>query len=372
MLQANFIVRFYKNDGHGNFIPDGNRFPPVIGNFSALEAADFDKDGDVDVFLGARTVPGNYGLPPRNYLFINDNGSWYDATSPSLGKIGLVTDAAWADVDSDGDADLIVVGDWMGITIFGNQEGKLDDGMTISNSNGWWNRVQAVDLDKDGDLDFVVGNWGLNTKFKASAARPVTMYVNDFDNNAKSEFIINWYPPLDSQAHPFAPKQELTSQLPALRKRILKYEDYARKTYDSLFSPDIRKRSISYHVNNLESAVLWNEGKGNFSLAALPLDAQVSPVFGIVADDLDGDGATDLWLGGNFYALKPQVGRHDASRGVFLKGMPGRSFVSQFPGLYVEGEVRDATVIPFRGTKRIMVARNNDKVLVFQKHKKSP
>jgi hypothetical protein len=198
------------------------------------------------------------------------------------------------------------------------------------------------------------------------------MYVNDFDDNGKSEFVINWYPPLDSQTYPFAPKQELTSQLPVLRKRILKYEDYARKTYDSLFSPDIRKRSIPYHVDYLESAILWNEGKGRFSLTALPREAQVSPVFGIVADDLDGDGAMDLWLGGNFYALKPQVGRHDASRGVFLKGMPGRSFVSQSPGLYMEGEVRDAIVIPFRETKRIMVARNNDKVLVFQKHEKSP
>jgi len=372
MGRANFIVRFYKNDGRGNFLRDPNGFPPVIGNFSTIEAEDVDKDGDIDVFLGARIVPGNYGLPPKSYLLRNDNGNWIDIAPPSLGNVGMVTDASWADVDSDGDKDLVVVGDWMAITLFRNEKGLFENNASVPLSKGWWNRIEASDLDHDGDVDFILGNWGLNTKFKASPARPVTMFVNDFDDNGKSEFIINWYPPLDSQAYPFAPKQELTSQLPAMRKRILKYEDYARKTYDSLFSAEIRKRSIAYEVNYLESAILWNEGNSNYTLAALPVEAQVSPVFGIVADDLDGDGKTDLWLGGNFYALKPQVGRHDASRGVYLKGTSGRSFLSEpaaQSGLHVEGEVRDAVILPSGTARRILVARNNAKVLVFQKKK---
>ncbi|MBA4053243.1 MAG: hypothetical protein C0490_00880, partial [Marivirga sp.] len=263
--------------------------------------------------------------------------------------------------------DLIVVGDWMAVNIFINDNGVIENNQTIPNSMGWWNRIEPADLDNDGDNDFILGNWGTNTKFKASPARPVTMYVNDFDGNGKSEFIINWYPPLDSTAYPFTTKSEITSQLPALRKSILRYADYANQTYDSLFSSDVRSRSIAYKVDYLSSAILWND-QNKFSLSALPPEAQVSPVFGIVADDLDADGIIDIWLGGNFYALKPQVGRHDASKGVYLKGVSKRSFVNQqHSGIYVRGEVRDAIIMRSAKSKQLFVARNNDRVLVFRK-----
>ena len=371
MPRINFMVRLYLNDGNGNFSPDPNAIPPVLGNFSILEAEDFDKDGDVDIFLGARNVPGNYGLPPHSYLLINDNGVWKDIAPPSLGNVGMVTDASWADVDSDGDKDLVVVGDWMAIHIFYNDNGIFQNETTIPNSNGWWNRIEAVDLDQDGDMDFVLGNWGLNTKFKASPARPLTMYVNDFDNNGKSECIINWYPPLDTIAYPFSTKPELTSQLPVLKKQILHYEDYGNKTYESLFSAEIRNNALKYEVNYLQSAILWNNS-GSFELEALPLEAQISPVFGIVADDIDEDGKKDIWLGGNFYELKPQVGRHNASRGVFLKGNGNRSFTFvpvRESGIKVEGEVRDAGIIQSNGSKDLIVGRNNAKVLLFEKRK---
>ncbi len=369
MPKMNFTIRAYMNDGKGNFSPAPPAIPHVIGNFSTLKAEDFDGDGDVDIFLGARNVPGNYGLPPHSYLLMNDNGVWRDIAPPSLGNIGMVTDAAWADVDGDGDKDLIVVGDWMAIHIFKNDNGTFQNEITIPNSSGWWNRIEAADLDGDGDMDFVVGNWGLNAKFKASSQRPLTMYVNDFDNNGKSEFIINWYPPLDSIAYPFATKAELTAQLPGLRKQILKYVDYGSKTYESLFPPEIRSNSLRYEANYLQSAILWNNN-GSFELQALPIEAQESPVFGIVADDLDGDGKTDIWLGGNFYALKPQAGRHNASKGVYLKGNGGRSFTYISPersGIRVEGEIRDAGVIQVSGSKHLLVGRNNAKVLLFKK-----
>jgi hypothetical protein len=369
--QINYIVRVYKNDGHGIFTGDPYSIPPVIGNFSTLEAEDFDKDGKKEVFLGARAVPGNYGLAPQSYLLKIKNGNWTDIAPASLGSIGMVTDAVWADADSDGDKDLVVVGDWMSIYIFSNDNGVLGSPVIIPGSKGWWTRIEAADLDKDGDTDFILGNWGLNTKFKASPAKPLTMYVNDFDNNGKSEFIINWYPPLDDIAHPFAQKPELIAQLPGLQKTVPTYKVYGNSTFDSLFRYDIRQKSIRYEVNYLENGLLWNDG-GKYTLSALPVEAQVSPVFGIVADDLDGDGSMDLWLGGNFYSLKPQVGRHDASRGVFLKGGTNRSFTYQpqpHDGFYVKGEVRDAVVIRSGQVKRILVARNNDKVLMFQKRK---
>ncbi len=365
--RAYFTIRYYKNDGNGNFTIVPGFLPQVIGNFSTLEADDYDKDGDMDVFLGARCVPGNYGLPPQSYLLNNDNGTWMNVAPPALGNIGLVTDAAWADADSDGDKDLIVVGDWMAVNIFINDNGVIEKNQVIPNSTGWWNRVESTDLDQDGDTDFILGNWGLNTKFMATSRRPLTMFVNDFDGNGKSEFVINWYPPNDTIAYPFATKGELVSQLPALRKSILKYKDYENKTYDSLFSAEVRNRSIAYKAEYLSSAVLWND-QNKFSLEALPLEAQVSPVFAIVADDFDKDGSVDIWLGGNIYALKPQVGRYDAGRGVFLKGGADKRFVARkHTGIYVTGEVRDAKIIKASGRDLLIVARNNAAVMAFEK-----
>lgn len=372
MPRSNFLVRLYINDGTGKLTPNPAASPPALGNFSTLKVADIDGDGDDDLFLGARNVPGNYGLPPRSFLIRNDQGTWADITPPPLANIGMVTDASWADTDKDGDNDLVVVGDWMAVTIFQNDNGSFANKNAIGNSNGWWNRIQGADLDKDGDIDFVLGNWGLNTKFKAAAEKPLTMYVNDFDNNGKSEFIINWYPPMEATTFPFPTKPELTSQLPALRKQIQRYEDYGNKTYDSLFSDDIRSRSLRYDANYLQTSILWNNG-GSFELVPLPVEAQFSPVFAIAADDLDGDGNMDIWLGGNFYALKPQVGRHNASKGVYLKGTGGRSFTYFSPnasGIRVEGEVRDAAVVNLNGTKHLIIGRNNAPVLLFTKRNK--
>ena len=342
-----FILRYFENDGRGNLRVDNTNIPQVVGNFSCIKAADVDGDGDQDMFLGGRNVPGNYGLPPRSFLFLNDQGKWRDATSESLAGAGMVTDAIFADIDQDQDQDLIVVGDWTAVQIFTNENGSLNLSKSIPNSEGWWRSIQAADLDNDGDQDFVLGNWGTNSKFQASAGRPLTMYVNDFDQNKKSEFILNWYAPLDQKAYPFATKMDITEQLPGLRKQILKYEAYANETYETLFPQEIRQRALTYKAVYLKSAILWNDQPA-LQLQALPPAAQMAPTYAIIADDLNKDGFTDIWLGGNFYALKPQVGRLNASRGVFLAGNGSRTFTPiphQQSGIIVEGEVRGATTV---------------------------
>ena len=363
-----FILRYFINDGKGNLTVNNASIPQVVGNFSCIEVTDMDGDGDDDMFLGSRAVPGNYGLPPRSYLFLNDNASWRNTTPESVAGLGMVTDASWSDIDGDNDPDLIVVGDWMEVHVFTNEGGQLISTNKIGNSSGWWTRVEPSDLDGDGDMDFVLGNWGTNSKFSASPTRPLSMYVNDFDQNNKSEFVINWYAPLDNRPYPFATKMELTQQLPNLRKKALRYEDYAHQTYESLFEAEIRQNSIQYSASNLHSSILWNDD-GVFSLKSLPVEAQVSPVFGIAVHDFDSDGKKDILLGGNFYALKPQVGRMDASKGLLLRGEDGREYssvVASESGVFIRGEVRDIALVSSAGGHKVAVARNNDSLLLFQ------
>ncbi|NND05017.1 MAG: VCBS repeat-containing protein [Saprospiraceae bacterium] len=364
-----YTLRYYQNDGKGNLTADQEAAPKMVGNFSCLEANDYDGDGDMDLFLGAQIVPGNYGLPPRSFLLENENGKWQDVSPEALAGAGMVTDATWTDIDGDQDQDLIIVGDWSNVHIFKNNDGQISYLTPIRNSSGWWNCIEAADLDGDGDQDFVVGNWGLNSKFKASVQRPLGMYVNDFDQNGKPEPIVTWYAPLDKEAYPFATKMDLTTQLPGLRKRSLKYEDYAGQTYASLFDQEVRQKSLRYEAKTLHSAILWNDA-GHFTMEPLPIEAQIAPVFSIVVHDLSGNGQLDIWLGGNFYGLKPQAGRHDASRGVLLEGQGGRNFKavsSRDSGIRIEREVRDAHIFSIRGEPVLLVARNNESLVAFQR-----
>jgi hypothetical protein len=366
-----FGLRYYDNDGKGNFKNIKQKAPPAAGMVSCIVSGDIDLDGDLDLFIGGRAVPGNYGLMPRSFLLLNERqGRWVDVTRQELGNCGMVTDAFFNDTDADGDEDLIVIGDWLPVMHFENQDGRFvfSKKQTQKPFYGWWTCLEPADLDGDGDLDFMLGNWGLNTKFKASSERPLTMYVKDFDKNGKSEFVINWYPQPDDKPWPFAGKLDMTAQVPSLKKKALKFEDYAHLTYETMFDETQRKGAIEHKANWLQSAVLWNDGK-TFRLEALPVEAQVAPVFGIVAEDFDGDGAKDIWLGGNFYGLKPEVGRHDSSRGVFLKG-DGKGGFKHLPsalsGIYLPGEVRDAAVLKTKNGTGLLVARNNAEAVFYQ------
>lgn len=361
-----FTARMYANDGNGNFVKDIVNVPAAIGQIGCIKPCDFDNDGDLDLFIGGRAIPGAYGLTPRSFLFIKEGENvWTDITNDETGPIGMVTDAIWTDVNDDNWPDLIVVGEWMPVTMFVNQRGVIKRDVTIPNSRGWWNSIQAADLDQDGDTDFVVGNWGQNMKFSASPDKPLNIYVDDFDGNGKYEGIIEWYFGADDKPYPFASKMDLAAQLPVIKKNSIKYSEYAQKQVSDIFSPEILAQSEQKRVVTFSTSIIKREGK-QFVLTPMPDEAQMSPAFGIAVADLDGDNNVDIFLGGNFYGLKPEVGRNDGFSGGYFKGNGKGDFeyISELAsGIKVKGEVRDALFL----NGQLLIARNNASVLAFKK-----
>ncbi len=368
--RSNFGLRIYINDGTGLFINTMDLPPPAGGQLSCIEGTDIDRDGDMDFFMGGRCVPGNYGLVPASFLILNEGKEgWASITTQEIGELGMVTDACWMDKDNDGDKDLFVVGEWMPITIFENGSSGIVKSVEIPDSEGLWQHIEAVDLDGDGDQDFVLGNWGENSAFKASVEEPMHMYVNDFDDNGKSEFIIEIVDGPTKIAFPFASKMELSAQLPGLKNKVLKYADFANSSYTELISAAQRKAAKTFTVKTLKTAVLWNE-EGVFRLESLPHQAQVSPVFASLSQDFNKDGQVDVLLMGNQYEVKPEVGRQDANHGVLFELNQSGTFnfiSNEESGLRVRGQVRDIKAMKnAEGADLILIGRNDETALTFQ------
>jgi hypothetical protein len=265
---------------------------------------------------------------------------------------------------------MVIVGDWMPIKIFINDNGIFRDQSErfgLSNTEGWWHTIIAKDLNGDGNVDFVLGNHGLNSRFKASQARPLTMYVNDFDLNGSVEQIICCYN--GDKSYPVAMKDDLVKQIPSLAGKFKKYDDYKDATIEDIFSPEVLKRSVILNARYMESCVMINTGQGSFHIAPLPVEAQLSPVYAIYADDFDHDGICDIILGGNQYRAKPETGIYDASYGLFLKGHTGgifNSLPSLESGFFTKGEIRDLKILDINGSHIIAVARNNDNLQFYK------
>jgi hypothetical protein len=379
--------RLYLNDGRGHFRKAAGGLPAEHEDGSRVVAADYDGDGDVDLFVGGRAVPGRYGVAPRSLLLRNDGrGRFVDVTehaAPELAQVGLVTDAVWQDVDGDRRPDLVVVGEWMPITVFRNAGGgrlARRDVPGLAGSEGWWNRIVAGDFTGDGKIDFVVGNLGLNTRLHASAAEPMVMYVKDFNGNGHAEPLLT----LADRAGrwPLPLRDDMVRAFPPLKARYMSYTTYARATIDSIFPPDKRSGAIVRTANTLTSTLVRNDGNGKFTLLPLPPEAQLAPVYGILADDVDGDGKTDLLLGGNFDGFKPEIGRAAASYGLVLRGDPSRCRAEDTQdtlcvpftpvpaaesGFFVPGQARDIRRVRTRGGALYLVARNDDRALLFRR-----
>lgn len=368
----------YLNDGKGNFSLS-NDLPGVFENGSCVAAADYDRDGDVDLFVGSRMISGQYGLSPRSYLLQNNGkGKFIDVTKDALSnnQLGMVTDARFEDLNKDGYPELIAVGDWMPIMILQNRNGKFPQSQNtvIKNSNGWWNALEAADVDGDGDMDFIVGNLGRNSKLQCSVKEPAELYINDFDRNGSVEQIITCYNP-DGKTYPMVLKPDLQKVLPVIKKRFVRHEDYGGKPIDAIFSREQMEGVQKKVVYQANSSLLINNGKGEFSLKSLPMEAQFSPIFGIVATDYDKDGKTDLVLTGNFFDVLPEMGRYDSNDGLVLRGM-GKDktghpqFITVKPaqsGFLVKGQVRKMRKARgANGKELILLAKNKDKVQVVE------
>lgn len=363
--------RLYLNDGKGNFSKSEQLLPTSkLESTSVARASDFDNDGDTDLFVGVRSQPFGYGLPVNGYILQNDGtGKFSNVTeevAPGLIKIGMITDAAWADIDNDKDSDLILVGEYLSVNVFVNNNGKLIRN-ELPNLKGWWNRIEQTDIDSDGDIDFVIANHGLNSRFRASVDKPITLVVNDFDKNGTIEQILCTYK--GDKSYPVVLRHDLMMQIPSLKKKYLKYESYKDQTITDIFSSNELKEASFLEAQELRTGLLINDGKGNFLFRALPEVAQCSPMYAISVFDFDGDGKLDIILGGNLYRVKPEAGRYDASFGAFLKG-DGKGNFTSIPtlnsGLLLDGEVRDFSILKIKDSSVLIVMRNNDSPLFFK------
>jgi hypothetical protein len=366
--------RLYLNDGKGNFRKAVGALPPLTLSNSRVAAADFDGDGAIDLFVGGRSVPGRYGIDPQSVLLKNDgHGRFTDVTdkaAPGLSHIGMVTDAVWKDVDGDGKPDLVVVGEWMPITVFHNAgNGRLvkKDVPGLEKSNGWWNRIIAGDFTGNGRVDFIVGNLGLNTRLQAKANEPVTMYVKDFAHNGFVQQIISYYN--NGKSYPLSLRDDLIQSLGYLKDRYVDYKQYARQTIAEVFPQKELSDATVKNAYTFATTLARNNGDGSFTMVPLPLEAQIAPMYGMLATDIDGDGKPDLLMAGNFDGVKPEIGKMSAGYGVYLRGdgkghfTPVRELES---GFLVPGQARD--IQPVRTRKGIIyvVSRNNDRPLVFR------
>ena len=371
--ETNLPHRLYLNDGRGNFSELPGAFPPNAMNISVAAPNDIDGDGDQDLFVGARSIPGNYGISPTSYMFLNDGKGHFKDTSPAYKndffELGMVTDAKWADVTGDDRPELVIVGEWMSPRIFSVKNQRLDEVSTsLSTMKGWWQTVEVSDLDNDGKNDLVLGNLGRNNYLGSGGNLPVKLWINDFDGNGTIDKILS--KTIEGKDMPVFMKRELTDQLPPLQKQNLKHVQYAEKTVQDLFPVDLVNTAEIKEWNEGGSFIAWNEGGGKFTHELFPYQVQLSTVNAATVTDFTGDGLPDLITAGNLTSFQPQFGSIDAGFGHVLVNQGKRVFSvlpDQQSGLMVTGVTKDIAHLQYKGTFTLMFARNNNQLLMYSK-----
>ncbi|MEQ9439357.1 MAG: VCBS repeat-containing protein [Cyclobacteriaceae bacterium] len=367
--------RLYLNDGQGKFTRATDQLPQFFSSGSVVVPHDFDADGDVDLFVGGRVVPGKYPYPPASHLLLNNQGTFTMAApevAPELEAAGMITDAQWTDLNGDGKTDLLVTGEWMGILVFINDNNRLvksDAYPALAQAVGWWNRLRVADVDQDGDPDIVAGNLGLNYKFHASPEKPFHIYTNDFDYNGIEDIVLakNY----DDKQVPIRGKTCMTQQLPHLAQKITSYHDFASRDLAEIVGQGLES-ALHYEATEFRSGIFLNNGAAGFEFSAFALPVQQSLINSIVYEDFDGDGLKDLVLAGNNYQSEVETTRADAGIGAFLKGDGTGDFSLVSPletGFQADKDVRNMVTVETTQGKLLWVVNNNDQQDVFRLNK---
>ncbi|MGN6493639.1 MAG: VCBS repeat-containing protein [Agriterribacter sp.] len=369
--------RLFINNGKGKFSLATEALPKETVNGSCVRAADFDRDGDLDLFVGGRVVSGAYPTTPSSFLYKNTGGKFTDVTEivcPALKDIGMITDALWTDFDNDGKPDLVVTGEWMPVTFLKNN-GKsfsiINETTGVGNERGWWNSLVSGDFDNDGDMDYMAGNLGLNSNYVATHEEPMTLYAKDLDKNGSLDAMLFCYMKAEDgsrKAFPMHAKNDLAAQLVSIRKKYPTYKAYGLATMNDLWSNEDRQDAILKTANNLQTVYIQNNGNGRFSMKPLPLEAQAAPVYGMLSNDIDDDGNLDVILVGNDYGMEPYSGRHDALNGLCLKGDGAGNFKSlsvNESGFLVRGDAKGVAFIHTARKEDVYIATQNQDSLVL-------
>lgn len=372
--------RLYINSGRGKFARAENVIPKETANGSCVRAADFDADGDLDLFVGGRVVSGAYPTAPQSFILKNAGGKFTDVTEqvcPMLKNIGMVTDALWSDFDKDEKIDLAVVGEWMPVTFLKNT-GKgfvqINKTADISNHTGWWNSLVSGDFDNDGDIDYIAGNLGLNSNYKATPEEPMTILAKDIDQNGSLDAMLFCYMKAEDstmKSFPMHTKDDLAGQLLSIRKKYPTYQSFGTATMNELWTTKDKQDAISMQATDMQTSYIENKGNGQFTIQPLPAEAQVAPVYGMLTEDVDGDGNLNVLLTGNDYGMEPYSGRHDALNGLCLKG-DGKGNFSTIPltqtGFFVKGDAKGLATVHTAKNKDLLIGtQNQDSLLAFTK-----
>ncbi len=361
--------RLYINE-NGNFTRSANALPEMITSGSRVYAADYDKDGDLDLFVGGRLVPGSYPSPADSYLLENrsENGKaqFVDVTSeiaPDFKDLGMVTSAIWTDFDQDGWQDLIISGEWMPIKVFRNRKGEFVDvtkKMGLDDTTGWWFSLKEGDFDNDGDIDFIAGNLGLNYKYQANEEETFDVYFTDFDNSGSKDIVLSYFN--DGEKFPVRGRECSSQQMPGIKQKFSNYESFSEATLEDVYTERILDDALHYQVKSFASVYIENV-EGSFRLHKLPMEAQVSSINQILVEDFDADGNLDALIAGNLFSSEVETPRSDAGVGLLLKGNGKGNFEpvpARKSGFFVPGDVKDMVTLSTPGGEYILSAKNDD------------